>query len=364
MARKAQNKPETTDEVVEEAQVIVPVAEPVLNESVTLSACGGALKAGREKQKLSVQDVASQLRLGVKQVEALEADRFDKLPQPYIVRGFIRNYTKLLKMDAAPVLEAYSILVPNSTPQSFAVKSDAHASVIGENRAHFSFKMFVGLLLSFALIVWFFYYYTQVIKPNVAIEFPSMNSPTTQGDLPATSTDTEFALPAAERQPDVATPITLPAPASGEETISPPIPEASPAPGDAKPAEESTNTSPSSTNIVTPPNASTNKPSITPAPAELPVPIDQSISQQNTSVRNSAQLSIDATEETWVNITDSTGKQVYSKVLTSGASEIISVSPPLTITVGNAHATTMSMDGQPIDLLAHTRDKVARLKVK
>ncbi len=354
MARKAQNKPETTVEVAEEAQVIVPEAEPVIAESVPLSACGGALRAGREKQKMSAQDVASQLRLGVKQVEALESDRYDKLPQPYIVRGFIRNYAKLLKMDATPILEAYSILVPNSVPQSFAVKSDARAFVIGENRVNFSFKLFVGLLICFGLIVWFFYYYTQVIKPNVALEIPNMTTPTTETVLPAPAGNTEFALPAAERQSDVATPIVLPAPASDDVNNTTPTIPNEPTPSETAP-NASTPVSPNPTPGI--------KPSITPAPAELPAPIDQNISQQSANVRKSAQLLIDATDETWVNVTDSTGKQVFSKVLTSGASEIISVYPPLTITVGNAHATTMSMDGQPIDLLAHTRDKVARLKV-
>jgi cytoskeleton protein RodZ len=365
MARKAQNKPETTVEAVEETQVIVNKEEaPSIIEPILLSDCGGALRAAREKQKLSVQDVASQLRLGVKQVDALESDRYDKLPQPYIVRGFIRNYAKLLKIDATPILEAYSTLVPNTTPQSFAVKSNANASVIGENRANFSFKLFVGLLLCFALIVWFFYYYTQVIKPNVASDLSSIGAPVTQTEPSPTTDNTEFALPAAERQADAATPVALPAQTTDSNNISPPsVAEPSQVLGDTPPppAEPANTTATASTLSAN--NMPGTKPSITPAPAELPVPVEQSSNPQSASERKSAQLAIDATEETWVNITDASGKQVYSKVLASGTSEMISVSPPLSITVGNAHGTSISMNGKPLDLLAHTRDKVARLKV-
>lgn len=374
MARKAQNKPQEKVESVppdEAIQATQPVssAEQVAAVSVStpLSACGGALRAAREKQKLSVQDVASQLRLGIKQVEALESDRYDKLPQPSIVRGFIRNYAKLLKVDAAPILDAYSTLVPNTAPQSFAVKSNANASVIGENRANFSFKSFIGLLFTFALVVCFFYYYTQVIKPNVATDLSNINAPAVESDAHPENSS-EFALPAAERQADAATSIELPTPESNITNAPPPSAEgaASSTTGTSPTAEPTlpttatpTTQAPSSINVIAAPAV---KPSITPAPAALPAPAEPNTSQPAPEIKRT-QLVIDATEETWVNVTDASGKQVYSKVLAGGTSETITATPPLSITVGNAQATSISVNGKPLDLLAHTRDKVARIKV-
>ncbi|MDP3607829.1 MAG: DUF4115 domain-containing protein [Methylophilus sp.] len=372
MARKAQNKPEKTTESVEAPQAIEITEEVVQSpsESVPLSPCGGALKAAREKQKLSVQDVANQLRLGVKQVDALESDRYDKLPQPSIVRGFIRNYAKLLKIDAAPIIEAYSILVPNTTPQSFAVKSDARSFVIGENRAHFSFKLFIGLIITFAFIVWFFYYYTQVIKPNVLSELSNANISGIQSEPALPSANIEFALPAAERKPDASVPVELPIQGSDSVNNSSQSlgPESSATVVVPPQVVESNNVTAPATAETTNSTGNAIKPSITPAPAALPAPIEQNASQQNTIPQStaetkSAQLAIDATEETWVNITDASGKQIYSKVLASGTSETISVTPPLSITVGNAQGTAISMNGKSLDLLAHTRDRVARLKV-
>jgi cytoskeleton protein RodZ len=369
MARKAQSKPEKTVESVKHTDTTEIAQEVVVTEEATeihipLSACGGALRAAREKQKLSVQDIASQLRLGVRQVEALEADRYDKLPEPSIVRGFIRNYAKLLKIDSSPILAAYSVLVPNTTPQSFAVKSNANASVIGENRANFSFKSFVGLLLTFALIVWFFYYYTQVIKPNVASDLSNINAPAIESEAPAAS-NTEFALPAAERQTDAVTSIELPAPETNTSNTAPLGVDGTP-PTDATAVLSQPSATPPAT-VVLPADTLTTttavKPSITPAPATLPTPTEPSSNQVGPSEPKNTQLAIDASEETWINITDGTGKQIYSKVLTGGTSETISVSPPLSITVGNAQGTTISVNGKPLDLLAHTRDKVARIKV-
>jgi cytoskeleton protein RodZ len=366
MARKAQSKPEKTVESVKHTDATDIAQEVVVTEEATeihipLSACGGALRTAREKQKLSVQDIASQLRLGVRQVEALEADRYDKLPEPSIVRGFIRNYAKLLKIDSSPILAAYSVLVPNITPQSFAVKSNANASVIGENRANFSFKSFVGLLLTFALIVWFFYYYTQVIKPNVASDLSNINAPAIESEAPAAS-NTEFALPAAEHQADAVTSIELPAPETNTSSTAPLGTEGT-TPADATAVLSQT---PPATAVLPADSLSTTpvvKPTITPAPDTLPAPTESSSNQAMPSVSKNTQLAIDASEETWINITDGAGKQIYSKVLTGGTSETISVSPPLSITVGNAQGTSISVNGKPLDLLAHTRDKVARIKV-
>lgn len=370
MARKAQSKPEKTVESVKQTEVAEVAQEVIVKEDVTeihtpLSACGGALRAAREKQKLSVQDIASQLRLGVRQVEALEADRYDKLPEPSIVRGFMRNYAKLLKIDAAPIIEAYSVMVPNITPKSFAVKSNANASVIGENRASFSFTSFVGLFLFFALVVWFFYYYTQVIKPNVASDLTNINAPTTEVETPVAN-NTEFALPAAERQADAVTSIELPAQETNPSNTPPAVVEGT-SPADVNTSLSQPSATPFTAAVLPAENLTTTtpvvKPSITPAPASLPAPTEPSSNQVVPSVPKNTQLAIDATEETWVNITDGIGKQIYSKVLTGGTSETISVSPPLSITVGNAQGTTISVNGKPLDLLAHTRDKVARIKV-
>src|SRR5574339_387327 len=65
---------------------------------------GASLRAARTAQKLAIGEVARQLRLSVAQVEALEAGAFERLPGPVFVRGFIRNYARLLRQDPAPLL--------------------------------------------------------------------------------------------------------------------------------------------------------------------------------------------------------------------------------------------------------------------
>ena len=73
---------------------------------------GHQLQAGRIACNLSIEDVSRQLRLSAKQVEALEKEDFGKLPTGTFLRGFIRNYANLVKLDPKPMLRA----LPSPTP--------------------------------------------------------------------------------------------------------------------------------------------------------------------------------------------------------------------------------------------------------
>lgn len=65
---------------------------------------GQVLAEARAAQGLSLEDVANQLKFGLRQIEALEAERFDALPGGTFVRGMVRGYARLLKIDAKPLL--------------------------------------------------------------------------------------------------------------------------------------------------------------------------------------------------------------------------------------------------------------------
>ncbi len=67
---------------------------------------GRMLAQLRVERKLSITDVAQRLKYGARQIEALEAEEFDKLPGATFVRGMVRGYAKLLDTDPEPVLSA------------------------------------------------------------------------------------------------------------------------------------------------------------------------------------------------------------------------------------------------------------------
>jgi len=84
--------------MTEEAQ-----ASPAAGEEL---GSGAMLARARAERQLSVAEVAERLKYGARQIAALEADDYSRLPGTTFVRGMIRGYAKLLEVDAAPVLKA------------------------------------------------------------------------------------------------------------------------------------------------------------------------------------------------------------------------------------------------------------------
>src|SRR3982074_2553700 len=73
-------------------------------EGAQPAAPGAQLAAQRQALNWSIEQVANQLNLAPRQIQAIEADNYAALPGMASVRGFIRAYAKLLKIDAAPLL--------------------------------------------------------------------------------------------------------------------------------------------------------------------------------------------------------------------------------------------------------------------
>lgn len=71
---------------------------------------GAQLQAAREQAGISEAEMAARLHLSVSYVRALEADNYDKLPEPTFVRGYIKNYARELGLPADDLANLYSEL--------------------------------------------------------------------------------------------------------------------------------------------------------------------------------------------------------------------------------------------------------------
>ncbi len=88
---------------------------------------GALLAAQREAMGLTVEQIADQLKLAVRQVKALEAGDYAALPNMAVTRGFVRAYAKVLKMDAAPLIAMIDALAPPA-PEVVVPRKDLSAS--------------------------------------------------------------------------------------------------------------------------------------------------------------------------------------------------------------------------------------------
>lgn len=93
---------------------------PAAIQAVSL---GNMLREAREKLGMSVADVAGQIKFAPRQIEALEADDFKHLPEAAFLRGFVRSYAKILRLDAETLLA--------SMPQTKAAAAELIPASVG-----------------------------------------------------------------------------------------------------------------------------------------------------------------------------------------------------------------------------------------
>lgn len=73
---------------------------------------GQYLRSAREARGIDLRDAAQQTRIGFNYLKALEEEDFSKLPGEVFLKGFLKNYSKFLKLDEAETLKRYSEFKP------------------------------------------------------------------------------------------------------------------------------------------------------------------------------------------------------------------------------------------------------------
>lgn len=281
---------------------------------------GQMLREVREARGLKVDDVVSQLKLSRRQVEALEADAFTELPGLTFVRGFVRNYARLLEIDADPIL---ALLDRHSSPDTtFEIKSPPLAKLPksavgypGVRKQPYRLPLILGLLAAAAVGGFALFNYTHV-EPELQL-------------TPAATVKAPEAVV-------VATPETVPAGASAPAV-------------DASSAEPVVSTA----ETVSPAEASTKAPATPAVVAETPA----------SAAATGGQLRLTFEGDSWVDIRDADGNKVASRLYRPGAEETLSGKPPFKLVIGNAAQVKLFYNGQPVDLAAHVKVNVARLQL-
>ena len=70
-----------------------------------MSTVAEQLRQAREAQKLSVQEIAEITKIRTDHVRAIEEGNFDVFSAPVYIKGFVRTYSTLLKLDTAQVMK-------------------------------------------------------------------------------------------------------------------------------------------------------------------------------------------------------------------------------------------------------------------
>jgi cytoskeleton protein RodZ len=328
-------------------------ANPVAAPPVPLSV-GALLRASREKLGLSPGDVANKLRMGLKQVNALENSDYASLPTGTFLRGFVRNYAKAVALNADEVLallekthrgaaavKASFEVVPSQ--QNINVPAPGGELATPNGRA-----LAIGVVILLLLAaVWYWWEY---VFPHRS-EGGRATAPATQSIAVPPPVVTAAQAPAAD-MPAMPPPGAAPAPAEGV-TAGPSAEVAATAAPASTPGSAGQT---SATPPAAPPRVSASTRDTGSAPAKTPAsPVVPT---------GNATLGFTFSGESWVEVVDGGGKSVLSRRFKAGDAEEVFGRAPFSVVIGNATSTRMAYNGREFNLEPHTRGAVARLTVK
>ena len=295
---------------------------------------GPRLKAGREQKQLALAEVAAKLKLTARQVEALEEDDLSHLPSEVFVRGFVRNYARLVDV------EVDSLIAPLDVQA--AVAETITAPSAGVSFSTSGVRQWVILPLAalavFLLLVAVLYHWLRKGEDTLVTESaPALTQPAASVPAPAAPAHVQPLQPAPQA--------TIPPDGASASPAAPPSAPAGPPPSSI-PAT-------AAGNIAPPPEPEK------PAAPSIPPP-----SQAGAALRTGDHtLRFEPAHDAWIQVVDSKGSR-FSKLVRAGAVESFSGEPPFRLVVGEAARVRMSYDGHVIDLTPFIGQKVARLTLE
>ena len=273
-----------------------------------------ALAEARTRRNQTIAEIGQQLKLSSTQIEALEAEDYAHLPGPVFVRGFVRNYARLMDLDGEALVAG--LTMPQDPLATGAAIPHSHNIPFPDGRGP-RWPIYAALIAVLAAIVVLFeFIYSS--PPAAVSTAPKAGESAAAAVVPA--------LPAAG----------LPVQADGSaQAVTVPV---------AEPVQPAAATAPA--------------PALVPAPVPAPAPAPAAKRAGVVEVK----MVFDT--QSWVEVRDREDRIVFSQLNPAGAVQIVQGLPPLNVVIGNASGVRVTYNGRQVDLAPHTKIEVARLTLE
>jgi len=256
-----------------------------------MTSIGETLRRERLQNRLSLEKISLETKIGVRLLEAIEAEQFEKLPGGVFRRSFVLQYARALGVDPDEItaelqqLNQFDEVAVTPAPQAHAAADDHEGfgyQLRGDLRGVGgstlgSLIAAIGVMLACALIYSWWQTPPEAHNSKVAI--------------------------ASTEPPKPTAPVQPPAPA---------------------PATQA------------------------PAPDPVPVPVQPPPAVVAAAASTAAlRVGLSADEKTWISIS-SDGKNVFSNSLEPHETKVVEASAKVRLLVGNAGGVEISLNGKPI----------------
>ncbi|RTR38464.1 DUF4115 domain-containing protein [Shewanella canadensis] len=273
---------------------------------------GSILKAAREKQGASVADIAGQLHLRPCIVEDIEADNFGEIASATYVKGYVKNYARIVQADKKAIQACLDRQLPKSSApemQSFSRKTTRQAR---DGRLMFVTYLIAFILLALLVLWW--------VQKSDTLSDIDLSKPTVEEMADSQLTQVEVASTLVEEgDPLTSLQADTPTATSTKTLSSREIEQAD--------AVEMESIQPSVEKVV----------------ARL------------------SSLSFDLNGDCWINVKDAKGDTLINDLKTAGSQLNVSGVEPFKITLGAPQAVSIKLNGEKVSLSDFPNGRVARL---
>lgn len=282
---------------------------------------GAWLRHQREARSVSLREIADNSKISLRYLEALEQDRFDVLPAPVFARGFLREYARVVGLNADEVVNLY--LVALEERGESARRVERPKPVRGESSSSAPSSLGYGLLLGLAVVLFvgiaallsFFAERRRAVPPESKLVAPAAMI------APAASADAEHSI------------VTALPTSTGEGGTSPAL-------------------DPGATSAVLQPTtaaAAANSASVSPAAAPSPT--------------GPFRVVLNFTQDCWMeSVVD--GNRRTSELKAAGETVQLEALEAVVLTLGNSRALTVEVDGVPFALPENSTRVVRDLRIE
>jgi cytoskeleton protein RodZ len=277
------------------------------------------LQQSREAAGLHIAALAAALKVPVKKLEALEAGRYEELPDLTFARALASSACRHLKIDPTPVLDQIPQNpapalgdVPSAISAPFKSPQETQASPLSD------WMRRPAVLVSLALVA----------AAVGLMLVPDWNATVTSLRQAAP----EWAASAPSAAPTVVT--------------------------------ERADAGSAGVPVSAPPVAAGAQPAVEPAAALQPSADLTPPETVAAAATTAALLQIKAKGETWIEVVDGKGASQVQRMLKAGDVLDFSASPPYSIVIGRSDTVEVTVRGQPFDIAPFARNSVARFQVK
>lgn len=306
---------------------------------------GERLRTARLAQNLELSKVAAQLHLADRLVEALERDAYEELPGRVFIRGYLRNYARIVGIAAEEILTQFEEICPDGECKELRrVSAGIRKEVRSSHGAVRLVSWLVAVIIVGLLFSWGRGYFSALTE---ALDGMGKPTPVEQGDDAPDLAGGGLALPPVSGQPvaiETAAPSVERTSAESAETLPLPAPvtEEPVMPTTAEGAVESGESA---------------------VPAEAATVAEQPAATAEPEPAVADEIVIAFSDNCWVDIRDSTRSFKIVGEMKAGTRRVLGGQAPYQMVLGNASAIELSVAGQVFDLAPYTTNNVARLRL-